>query len=352
MRVLKALQANSILYHILLWWGSWSLVTFFLATEYENIAFFIPKTLLSLFTLTTIIYVNIKYLLPRFFFQKKNISFVLAGLTLLILASLMTNVAIEFLPTLFQAKSISSALPPPPKGPSGMRWAGQSVPFIITLLGSTLVEITRFADQKEKQANNSERERLATELKFLKSQVNPHFLFNALNNIYSMAVMQAPQTSESVMQLSEILRYMVYDASEERVPLEREINYIRNFVDLKLMKDSRGMNVVLDLDAPPEKVSIAPLLLIPFVENAFKHSRIENLEDGFIKIKLTTDPQWIVFSLSNSIPEHPFTKDEVGGIGLKNTKKRLNILYPDGRHQLEINQSDERFAITLKITAS
>jgi sensor histidine kinase YesM len=346
---MKALKENRILYHILLWWGCWSLVTFFLTNGYGNPSIFIIKLLTTLLSLSIIIYVNLKYLLPKLFFQKKNRSFILAGLLLLVFVSLLLNSTIPFLGMVFQVDSIKYAPPLPENGHSGMKWAGQSLPFIMAFLGSTLIEITRFANQKEKQANASEKEKLNTELKFLKSQVNPHFLFNALNNIYSMALMQAPQTPESVMQLSEILRYMVYDASEEKVPLKSEINYIKNFVNLKLMKDSRGMDVVLNLDAASEQVRVAPLLLIPFVENAFKHSKIESLKTGYIKINLTTNNEWIEFNLINSIPENNFTKDKVGGIGLENTKKRLEILYPNGKHQLNIHQSHERFEVILKI---
>ena len=152
------------------------------------------------------------------------------------------------------------------------------------------------------------------------------------------------------MQLSEILRYMVYDSNEEKVPLKNEINYIRNFVDLKLLKDSRGMDVELNLDSSAESLMIAPLLLIPFVENAFKHSKIENLNNGYIKINLIADSQWMEFKVINSIPEHNFTKDEVGGVGLENTKKRLELLYPNGQHELKINPTDDRFEVILKIS--
>lgn len=235
-------------------------------------------------------------------------------------------------------------------GGSRGKWIGRVTPLVIAFLGSTLVEITRFANIKEKEAIHSEKEKLGTELKFLKSQVNPHFLFNALNNIYSLAVVQAPQTPESVMQLSEILRYMVYDSNEEKVPLKNEINYIENFVDLKLLKDSRGMDVELDLDKTSSNLTIAPLLLIPFVENAFKHSKIENLKNGYIRIKLKVEDREIEFQVINSIPENVFTKDEVGGVGLENTQKRLELLYPDNQHELNIQQTSDRFEVFLKIT--
>ncbi len=152
------------------------------------------------------------------------------------------------------------------------------------------------------------------------------------------------------MQLSEILRYMVYDSNEEKVPLKSEINYIENFVDLQLLKDSRGMNVELDLDKTASHLMVAPLLFIPFVENAFKHSKIENLKEGFIKIRLKADSNKVTFHVTNSIPENNFNKDQVGGVGLENTRKRLELLYPDNQYDLKIKQTDKQFEVILNIT--
>ena len=134
--------------------------------------------------------------------------------------------------------------------------------------------------------------------------------------------------------------------------MKSEINYINNFVDLKKLKDSRGMNVELNLEEPTQKILIAPLLFIPFVENAFKHSKVENLKKGYIRISLISNHQWIEFKVDNSLPTESFTKDEVGGVGLENTRKRLQLLYPDGQHELEIKQTDDAFKVRLKIATS
>lgn len=244
-------------------------------------------------------------------------------------------------------------IPPPNEPPfnlhHGMRWIGRLTPFVFSLLVSTLIEISRFANQKEKETINMEKEKLETELKFLKSQVNPHFLFNALNNIYSLTLTQNPQASESVMQLSEILRYMVYDSNENKVHLKNEITYIENFVKLKMLKDSRGMDVQLDIDNNSPNLMVAPLLFIPFVENAFKHSRIEDLKEGFIRISLKAKDQTILFEVENSIPNGTYTKDKEGGVGLTNIRKRLKLLYPDDEYDLNITQTETQFDVSLKL---
>lgn len=350
-------EKNNILWQILLWWGSWHIVSFFLGNGYEDFDRFVVMAFASLIAFSVVVYINLKFLLPKLFFQKKIVIFIGAGILLLVLViTLLYN---GFFPLLDWFDLITPRRNPPmgemgpPAGkkgpPIGFKWIGRFTPYIIALLGSTIIEVVRFANQKEKETIRLEKEKLDSELKFLKSQVNPHFLFNALNNIYSLAVIQAPQTPESVMQLSEILRYMVYDSNEEKVPLKSEISYINNFVELKQLKDSRGMDVTLDLAEANRNLMIAPLLLIPFVENAFKHSKIENLKNGYIKVTLKSDAEWVVFQVVNSIPQNNFTKDKVGGVGLENTKKRLELLYPNGQHELEIKQTGDQFAVILKI---
>lgn len=335
---------NRIFWEILLLWGAWALVSFSLMNGFDYPDRVVKRISSNLIGFIIVIQLNVRYLFPKFYLQKKHILYVLYNS--LLLAAIVLLLHHEFFPwsEWFKISPTSSremserAL----SSPSGARWMRELTPLVIAFLGSTLLEISRFANIKEK-------EKLATELKFLKSQINPHFLFNALNNIYSLSVVQAPQTPETIMQLSEILRYMVYDSNEDMVPLKREINYIENFVDLHLLKDSRGMNVDVDLDKSTSNLMVAPLLFIPFVENAFKHSKIENLKDGFIKITLKADDNKIMFHVINSIPENDFNKDKVGGIGLENTRKRLELLYPDDQHELIINQTDKQFEVILNI---
>ena len=347
-------EKNNILWQIFLWWGSWHIISFFLGNGYQHFNQFLIRAIPNILAFAMVVIINIKFLLPKLFFKKKIFAFICMGIVLLILASFLVYGC--FYPLLEGLDLIDGPRGKPainrPRPPTGIKWIGRFTPFIITFLGSTIIEIVRFANRKEKETIRLEKERLNSELKFLKSQVNPHFLFNALNNIYSLSVIQAPQTPESIMQLSEILRYMVYDSNEEKVPLKSEINYINNFVDLKKLKDSRGMNVELNLEEPTQKILIAPLLFIPFVENAFKHSKVENLKKGYIRISLISNHQWIEFKVDNSLPTESFTKDEVGGVGLENTRKRLQLLYPDGHHELEIKQTDDAFKVRLKIATS
>lgn len=338
-------EKYNIFWQVLLWWGGWLFINLAL-NDFEN--FILRRLYHSIWNLlgvTIIVFFNIRFLLPKFYFQKKHLQYILSstfliGLTVLLLYHEVFPWSDWVSP---QSSGRGARLGRP------IRWIPRLVPLIIAYLGTTLVEITRYANRKEKEAIRLDKEKLETELKFLKSQVNPHFLFNALNNIYSLSVTQAPQTPEAVMQLSEILRYMVYDSNEAKVPLEKEIKYIQNFIDLKLLKDSRGMDVELDISSAAPSLMIPPLLFIPLVENAFKHSKIEDLKEGFVKIKLSSIGNQIVFNVCNSIPAQNFTKDKQGGVGLENIKKRLQLLYPADRFELDIRKEKNKYESTLKL---
>lgn len=342
-------EQNKILWQILMWGGSWILVSFFLTNGLESPQSFARRGSASLVGIILVVSVNIRYLVPQFYFKKRHGVFVLAGLALIIMTALLIHS--DGLPWsdwfTYQRRSSSGFR----RGGSmrnmfiGVRWLNRMIPFIFAFLGSTLVEISWFINKKEK-------ENLATELKFLKSQVNPHFLFNALNNIYSLAVDRSPQTPESVIQLSEILRYMVYDSNAKVVPLEHEINYIKNYVHLKNLSDPNRRNIRLDLPESVAGVNVPPLLFIPFVENAFKHSKIESSEDAFIDIELQVDEEEVTFRVVNSMPQHEYTKDKVGGVGLENIRKRLDLLYPGGKHQLDIRHLENQFEVFLRLKIS
>ncbi len=160
-------------------------------------------------------------------------------------------------------------------------------------------------------------------LKFLKSQINPHFLFNTLNNIYTLSMLKSDQTPDMILKLSNMLRYILYECSDkDKVPIAKEVAYIRNYIDLQLLKDSEIKNIHFE-EGIKDNVAIAPMLLIPFIENSFKHSRIEDTEKGWINIKLSCNRKEIFFSCENSLPAVEYKKDKTGGIGIENARRRL-----------------------------
>jgi sensor histidine kinase YesM len=187
------------------------------------------------------------------------------------------------------------------------------------------------------------------ELSVLKSQVNPHFLFNVLHSIYALSLQKSDQTPEVVMRLSEILRYMLYEAKYEFVSLKKEIQMLRDYTDIESMRLRGGQVLTFHCDAGIATYQIAPLLLIPFVENAVKHGANSMSEDAFIVIEINMAGDTLQFSCKNNYK--PLPAQANGGLGLENVKKRLLLLYP-GKHMLDIKQQNNIFEVLLYIQLS
>ena len=216
------------------------------------------------------------------------------------------------------------------------------------LLFSSIIKMAQLAGVKEKEAAMLKSENLNSELKFLKSQINPHFLFNTLNNIYSLSIVKSDKTPDMIMKLSDMLRYILYECSDkDKVPITKEVAYIRNYMDLQLLKDSEITNVHFE-EHIHENVPIAPMLLIPFIENSFKHSRIEDTKNGWITIRLEASRHSISFKIENSLPQTEYRKDKTGGIGIENARRRLELLY-SGNYQLQIDKKENSYSVDLQI---
>ncbi|MCP9234567.1 sensor histidine kinase [Lewinella sp. JB7] len=342
---MERLKFSRIAVQALAWVGLWVIVFSVLGGGGFDTSFrFFRRLGPLLIAIAALVIVNGAVLLPRLYFTGRRGWYVVAGIAVLLAATFLLQYG--SVPDRSFPLNLGRGARPRGLGMATLRFF---LPLATAFLGSTLIEVMRYAGYREKQAVQAQREQLATELKFLKSQVNPHFLFNSLNNIYTLTLLHDEKAPESLLRLSGMLRYMLYDSETEVVPLGREIEYIRNYIALLQLKDSRGLNVTAELDDSRPDLPIAPLLLIPFVENAFKHSRIEDLDRGFIHITLTTRARGIAFTVTNSLPAvQSSSGDRVGGIGLDNVRKRLELLYPD-RHQLSVEPQAEQFRITLSL---
>ncbi len=184
------------------------------------------------------------------------------------------------------------------------------------------------------------------ELKLLKAQVNPHFLFNSLNNIYALSLENMPETSETILRLSELLRYQLESASNPKVKLSEEILFIQNYIDLEKIRLHRRCDLQLVVEGQIHHQEIAPMLLIPFVENSFKHG-VNTLEDSFVHIKIHCEEHDFNFCIENSIPP---SKPSLLSTrtGLDNVKRRLNLLYKN-KHDLDIKTKDHIFIVKLSL---
>ncbi|MCX6271355.1 MAG: histidine kinase [Bacteroidetes bacterium] len=197
----------------------------------------------------------------------------------------------------------------------------------------------------QQMKNELEVQNKASELALLRSQISPHFLFNTLNNIHTLITKEADVASDAVVKLSEIMRYMLYDTNAERVPLQKEIDYLGSYIDLQRLRIKDPDIIHFQVIGEADGKMVAPMLFIPFVENACKHGEKKSKENG-IKILLIIEEQKITLNVINHFPLSTGVQDDTGGIGLRNVTRRLELLYPDS-HDLTIRSDSGKFIVEL-----
>jgi len=214
---------------------------------------------------------------------------------------------------------------------------------------STSIRLVNEWYKSEQQKKEMEKEKLSSELSFLKSQVNPHFLFNTLNNIYALAYKKSDSAPEAIAKLSQLMRYMLCETNDKRVSLDKEIEYLHNYIDLQRLRISDTVQISFEITGDTTNIDLEPMLLIPFVENAFTHG-VSYREPSVIKVNLKVeDGKHICFTVENNIfSEQAEIRDSSHGIGLQNVKKRLELLYPE-THQLSMDIVNNKYVVILII---
>ncbi|MFH5831326.1 sensor histidine kinase [Halalkalibaculum sp. DA384] len=282
--------------------------------------------------------INNFLLIPRFLSQGRAYLYLGLILATLLLFSFVDDTMMEFL---FQGDDDLS-----------WGWSGVRNSFfqmgILTIFFGSFKLLWDYQTQKQRM-NALEKERVESELKFLKSQINPHVLFNHLNSIYYYTMEKSEKVPEMVLKLSDVMRYMLYEANEKFVPLEKEIEYIENFIELEKIRHEGQGRVIFNVDGRIDGKRIAPLLLISFIENSFKHSHQTKTDDILIIINIGVEGDWLNFTAVNNWSDIDQENLEgESGIGLPNVKKRLALLYPD-QHSLQINKDGELFIVHMRI---
>ena len=218
----------------------------------------------------------------------------------------------------------------------------------IAVIISNLIVKSNLLNKTNQEKLELKNKVLEAETMALKSQINPHFLFNALNNIYALSQTNNEKTGDAILQLSHLLSYVTYEGEKKQVKLAAEIEYIKHFIQLQYLKDDDNSNIEVLFPEELPNLSISPLLLIPFVENAFKHGNVFDKKNGWVRINVKTEDETLFLNVSNSIGDPEQRKDKVGGVGLENVKKRLALLYK-GHYVLDIKQIDQVYNVALKI---
>ena len=276
-------------------------------------------------------------LLPRLFYKKKYIYFFLSVIAIVAVIILMEEFVLE---KIYYPHTRGTHFP-------GVVFSLLDVMPVITILVGFKFAWDATVKQREvEQLQTSVKE---SELQFLKSQINPHFLFNNLNNLYSYAIERSPKTPSIILELSSVLRYMLYDCKEDFVALSKEIEHLKNFTQLNELQIEERGEVNFTTENIDSGYRIAPLILTVFIENAFKHSTASQSKDIFIDIVIrVTDGGMLEFECKNSFQSLGNTENISTGIGLQNVKKRLHLLYPHV-HQLIINETDGQYSVFLRM---
>jgi hypothetical protein len=302
------------------------------------------RNFLSYILLLGFFYANYLYFLPRFYFGKEHL--------LYFTCIIVCYVLINFLPSLIiEAGNTTNPAPglmPPPMNP------GSGLPNIIPMLPSGplfsffLVFSLGFLMKVNERLANMQSEKLKTEIAYLRAQINPHFLFNTLNSLYALSLEKSDSAPEAILRLSSMMRYVVTESSRESVSLEKEIDYIKNYISLQQLRMDRETSFSFIITGSPLGKNISPLLLIPFIENAFKHG-LNPEKESLIAINIDITAHELTVNIKNNKVDTQFPHDEKSEQGIENTAKRLEYLYPD-KHKLLIFDSEHTFTVNLSIT--
>ena len=303
--------------------------------------------------LILIFYFNYVLLIPKLL---NNSKFLLYGLSILILLALSfaSAYALQSKASLILNLKASN-FPLPKEGWEGMaasmlrgRGAVAMIACFLIIAISTSIKVTEQWYANEKERKEIQTQKLSAELSLLKQQINPHFFFNTLNSIYSLASRKSEKTPEAIIKLSELMRYIIYESDKEFVPLRKELDYINNYVQLQRLRIKEDVEVLYTTEGEFNDIMIEPMLLLPFIENAFKHG-IDYSRECKILISVSVSPANLVLVVENPLLKKPNSIiEESSGKGLANSRKQLELLYPD-QHKLIISDQDNRFKIELKL---
>lgn len=290
-------------------------------------------------------YIMLYILLPKYLLKQKNKTFI----SLSLLHALSLGFCI-WIPLRWYHVSIDLICPYDFPVFHGPRILVNTISNYIIVLVAAMIKLFKwwYADQLYKV--KIEKEKLESELKFLKAQIHPHFLFNTLNNLYALTLENSKEASDIVIKLSGLLDYMLYHSRSENVPLQKEIDILHSYIDLEKIRYGDRLDLSFKITGNTQSIKIAPLILLPFIENAFKHGASIDRGKSTICINLTIENKSIVFSVENSTPEIYPSQDikNEEGIGLKNIRRQLKLLYPDS-HMLNIEKANKSFKIELSL---
>ena len=340
----KNQHINRIFLHILFWLFSYLVFSqiFKISDEVTRIDYIYS----GLFHVSLLfgVYINIILLMPKLFGKKKYLIYFFALATTILLSIVLNLITFDWL---------ADILFPDYYFVSHFDFLEIGIFVVIYILITTLLKLSQ--SWFELQEVNGrliriEKENVKSELKALKAQINPHFLFNSLNVIYSQAIKKSNKTPDAIIQLSDILRYVIYDSTKDKVSIKTEIKLIEDYIELQKFRIDTTSSIRFEHKVQNENCKITPMLLLPLVENSFKHGIKGELNHTFVNIKLETIDSNILFEIvNNKGTGEAIENDGNSGIGIANIRQRLKLLYPN-RHEFKIEESTTIFKVNMRIS--
>lgn len=324
----------------------WVLITGFFLYEKRyliykaSLPYFVACVVMRIGLLIGIAYLNLHYFLPRYLLTQRYVRYATA-----VLLSILVYLLVQS----FYDYYLYGFVIAPTRNRDWIETLSYNFFSTLWYLG-LMVALKLSIDWYEQQRilQRMMVEKLQAEVNFLRSQVNPHFLFNTLNNLYALTLKKSDLAPDMVLKLSEMMEYMLYESNEARVPLEKEISYLQNYIELEKLRYSSHSQVALAVNGPVNGQEIAPLLLLPLVENAFKHGVGKRTENSWLRGTINIDKSAVAFTVENSKSDADRQKKK-GGIGLANLRKRLELLYP-GRYTLQTEDGLNTYKAALYIS--
>lgn len=340
---LSVFFTNKWIYHSLFWILYYLFVcaAFYTAYDFHDLSFYIQISAFMPVS-AALVYINIYILIPAYLYKRKYFYYALT----LILALFLMAYADQQIKNLYihlgyKIYTYTSGL--------GFKSLFSEAVELFYLTGLTTgIKLSKDWIQNQQLMKEKEKQYLETELNFLKTQIHPHFFFNTLNNLYSLTLKKSDQAPEVVLKLSGLMSYMLYESNAAKVSLNKEITYLQNYLDLEKLRFGQRLSVSFEIEGEIDEVSIPPMILILFVENSFKHGVKNNINKIIIEIFLKVEGAYLFFSIKNPVGEN--APRENTGIGLKNARRRLELLYGKN-YQLDISEKDNEFNVSLKMPA-
>ncbi|GAB5525587.1 MAG: histidine kinase [Roseivirga sp.] len=339
---------NAVVYHALFWviyflvnilrWGSY----------YDDYLYSLRSNAVEFPLHIILVYFNIYVLMPRLIPKKVGLYIGALIISVFITVLLKGLITYNLVTTdLFKESPFEERL-------FGINYLAASfigevyVVGVVTAIKMT-IDWVKFKDKAADLAKTN----LETELAYLKSQIQPHFFFNTLNNLYSLTLDKSDKAPETVLKLSELMSYVIYEAKEETVSLTNEINHIQNYIDLEKLRYGDKLKLTFDVSGDISGVRLPPILFLPFIENCFKHGTKTRSNEIPISIGIKVDNGWITFTCKNEVTNEEDVHKKLldphhNGVGLTNTERRLKLRYPDN-YDLNIEKTDTEYSVTLKI---